>query len=249
MHPSPATDRHMPTAEATVRDNPMRPPADSPSTRAQAWRVFLSHHSPQGLIALLVIGCIWRAQLGGWGWLDGVIVVAVWAIFPFVEWGIHRFVLHFRPVRWGRLTIDFYLPQTHRRHHADPWNLYWTFVPRHVYAWVLVSMAIGLWLADGWRGPLLTCYLVFLLQGLHYEWVHYLAHITWRPSLVYYERRVLATIISATSACGGGCPVGSVIACWAQPPIRRMWPEATLEPIWESNTDRRRGDQVCCWGG
>ena len=192
MHHSPATDRHMPTAEATVRDNPMRPPADSPSTRAQAWRVFLSHHSPQGLIALLVIGCIWRAQLGGWGWLDGVIVVAVWAIFPFVEWGIHRFVLHFRPVRWGRLTIDFYLPQTHRRHHAAPWNLYWTFVPRHVYAWVLVSMAIGLWLADGWRGPLLTCYLVFLLQGLHYEWVHYLAHITWRPSLAYYERRVLA---------------------------------------------------------
>ena len=192
MNPSHTTDSDMPTAQATVRDNPMRPPADSPATWSQAWRVFLTHHSPQWLIALAVLAAVLRGTAGGWSWLDVVIVVAVWAIFPFIEWCIHVFVLHFRPLRVGRFTIDFYLPQTHRRHHAEPWNLYWTFVPKHVFAWARGPMALGLWLAEGWRAPLLTCYLSFLVQALHYEWVHYLAHISWRPRLAYYEQRVLA---------------------------------------------------------
>src|SRR3989344_1502419 len=100
MNTQRATDQAMPTAQDTVQANPMRPPADSPRTAKDAWRVFLSHPSP--LILLAVLGA-----------------------------------------------------------------------------------------AGPWRALVLTASLAFLLQGLHYEWVHYLAHISWRPRMAYYERRVL----------------------------------------------------------
>lgn len=186
-----ATNQDMPTAQDTVQANPMRPPADSPRTAKDAWRVFLLHPSPLILLATLLGGGVWRWQLGGWSWLDAAIALALWLAFPFIEWSIHVHVLHFKPLRLGRLTLDFYLPKTHRRHHAEPWSLHWTFVPRHVHAWVLVSLAVLLWLAGPWRAWVLTGSLVFLVQGLHYEWVHYLAHISWRPRIAYYERRVL----------------------------------------------------------
>jgi hypothetical protein len=186
-----ATDRDMPTAQATVQTNPMRPPADSPRTAAEAWRVFLSHPSPLILLGVIAAGGAWRWHLGDWRWWDAAIVVGLWAAFPFIEWLIHVHMLHFRPVQIGRFTLDFYLPKTHRRHHAEPWSLHWTFVPRHVHAWVLLSLIMLLWAAGPWRALVLTASLVFLLQGLHYEWVHYLAHISWRPRIAYYERRVL----------------------------------------------------------
>jgi hypothetical protein len=43
---------------------------------------------------------------------------AVVALWPFVEYGIHRGVLHRPPVRLGRRTLD--LAPGHRAHHADP---------------------------------------------------------------------------------------------------------------------------------
>ena len=191
MNTQRATDQAMPTAQDTVQANPMRPPADSPRTAKDAWRVFLSHPSP--LILLVTVAALgaWRWRLGAWGWADAVIALALWVAFPFIEWLIHVHVLHFKPIRLGRFTLDFYLPKTHRRHHAEPWSLHWTFVPRHVHAWVLVSLAVLLWAAGPWRALLLTASLAFLLQGLHYEWVHYLAHISWRPRMAYCERRVL----------------------------------------------------------
>lgn len=190
--PPRAQDQQMPTAEITARDNPMRPPADSPATGAQAVKVFFSHISPQLILTLVLLVAVARVRMGAWGWLDAAIAFAIWLAFPFIEWCIHVFILHFRPIRLGRFTIDFYLPKTHRRHHADPWNLHWTFVPRHVHAWAIVGMGLGWWLLEDWRAPLLTCYLSFLVQALNYEWVHYLAHIKWRPNFAYYEQKVVA---------------------------------------------------------
>jgi len=187
-----ATDGVMPSAQDTVRHNPMRPPADAPRTAWQALVVFWRHPSPL-LIALgVLVLAVLRWQAGPLGWVDAALALAVLACFPFNEWLIHVFILHYRPRQVLGRTIDFYLPKTHRRHHADPWNLDWVFVPRHVHVMVLTFAALVLWFAGTWRAPLMTVLGSYLLLGLHYEWVHYLTHITWCPPLAYYERRVLA---------------------------------------------------------
>lgn len=186
-----ATDTVMPTAEDTVHRNPMRPPADSPRTLGQAVRVFFAHPSPLILLVTLFGLAVLRWQAGSAGWHDVVIALAIWAYFPFNEWLIHKFILHYRPRQIMGRTVDFYLPKTHRRHHADPWNLTWVFVPRHVHALVLGFLTAVYLVAGSWRPELLTFAFVYLLFGLHYEWVHYLTHITWCPPLAYYERRVL----------------------------------------------------------
>lgn len=191
MSASRATDTVMPTAEDTVNRNPMRPPADSPRSPGEAVRVFWSHPSPLILLMVLVGLAAMRWQAGAWHWRDAAIALAVWALFPINEWVIHVFMLHYKPRRVFGFTVDFYLPKTHRRHHAQPWDLSWVFVPRHVHFLVLGSLALVYGLLPAWRNELLTFGLVYLLLGLHYEWVHYLAHISWCPPLKYYERRVL----------------------------------------------------------
>lgn len=185
-----ATDTAMPTAEDTLSHNPMRPPPDSPRTAGQALKVFWRHPSPVVLTVVLVaLGAV-RWRLGPMGWQDVAIAGAVLALFPFNEWLIHVHMLHYRPRRVMGRVVDFYLPKTHRRHHADPWNLSWVFVPRHVHFLVLGGLVPALWLAGLWRAEVATFAFTYLLLGLHYEWVHYLAHISWCPPLGHYQRRV-----------------------------------------------------------
>lgn len=141
---------------------------------------------------MLAVLCLWRWQQGPLHLADAVIAAGVWGAFPIIEWAVHRFMLHDRPHRILRWTLDFYLPRTHRRHHADPWNLAWVFVPLHVYPLILIPLAVTLVVADGWRPELLTAAATFVLLGLHYEWTHYLTHIAWCPPIAYYQRRVRA---------------------------------------------------------
>ncbi len=183
-------DGVMIAAAETARRNPMRPPDTLPRDGAAAWKAFVAHPSPQ-LIATAIAACAaLRLWIGGFTWIDAAAALAVWAYFPVNEWLIHVFMLHYRPRRLFGRTIDFYLPVTHRRHHADPWNPQWVFIPRHVHALVFPLVAAIALLAGPWRGPVLSGLTAYLVLGLHYEWVHYLAHIPWCPDLAYYKRRV-----------------------------------------------------------
>ncbi|MDR3419082.1 MAG: sterol desaturase family protein [Nevskia sp.] len=185
-----ADDRVMIAAQETAQRNPMRPPDTLPRDGRGALALFVRHHSPQLIAAAVLAALGVRLLIGRFGWADLATALAVWAYFPVNEWLIHVFMLHYRPRRLFGRTIDFYLPVTHRRHHADPWNLRWVFIPRHVHLWVFPLIALLAWLAGPWRGPVLSGLCMYLLLGLHYEWVHYLAHIPWCPGLAYYRRRV-----------------------------------------------------------
>ena len=183
-------DAGMISAADTAKRNPMRPPDSLPRDARTALQVFASHPSPL-LIALFVVALTgWRVSLGNFGWGDALVALAIFAYFPLNEWLIHVFMLHYKPRKLFGRTIDFYLPKTHRRHHADPWNLKWVFIPRHIHFWTVPEVALILWLLWPWKELALTGLATYLLLGLHYEWVHYLAHIPWCPPLEYYRRRV-----------------------------------------------------------
>jgi len=187
-------DAIMIAATETAKRNPMRPPDTLPRDARTALRAFVSHASPRLILLFIAPLAAWRIGLGALGWGDLAVALALIAYFPFNEWLIHVFMLHYKPRKVFGRTVDFYLPVTHRRHHADPWNQKWVFIPRHVHFWVLPVMALILW--AGWpvKELVLTGLVTYLLLGLHYEWVHFLSHIPWCPSGpmvgAYYQRRV-----------------------------------------------------------
>ena len=176
-------------AEAVGAAKPAAMPKDLPRTRDEALRVFFTNVSPLVISFFALAATGWRVALGDWGLWDAVIVIALVAYWPINEWLIHVFLLHYRPVSIGGRKIDFLLPQTHRAHHADPWHLPRVFIPRHIFPLVLPIYALILWLVPDLRLGL-TFVAAYLWLGLHYEWVHYLAHIGWCPDVAYYQQRV-----------------------------------------------------------
>jgi len=194
MNQERANDSEMIAAAETAKRNPMRPPDTLPKDFRAALRLFVSHPSGQLIALFIAIAATWRIALGSFGWGDAIVALAIVAYFPFNEWLIHVFMLHYKPRKVFGRTVDFYLPKTHRRHHADPWNPKWVFIPRHVHLWTPVTAGLILWALWPWKELALTGLATYLLLGLHYEWVHMLAHIPWCPSRgflgAYYQRRV-----------------------------------------------------------
>ena len=62
------------------------------------WREFMSHLSPRAVLAALVVVLIARVYVGQWSWRDLLPPLALLAAQPFVEWAIHKYLLHLPPV-------------------------------------------------------------------------------------------------------------------------------------------------------
>jgi hypothetical protein len=148
---------------------------------------FWRHPSPWLIGVLLVGATVARGIAGDWRLSDVWTPLVMLAFFPFVEWIIHVCVLHWRPRRLGRLTIDPLLSRKHRAHHVDPRDVPLVFIPWQVHLWLVpVVVAIGL-LAFPRVGLGLTYLVVVGLQGLGYEWTHYLIHSDYRPRSRLYR--------------------------------------------------------------
>jgi hypothetical protein len=183
-------DRSMIAASETAKRNPMRPPDTLPRDARTAIRTFWGNPSSQIILAFVLLFGVARAFAGPLTWRDALVAAAWVAYFPVNEWLIHVFMLHYKPRTVFGRRIDFYLPITHRRHHADPWNPKWVFIPRHVHLLTLPTSLLILWALWPWKELALTGLTTYLILGLHYEWVHFLAHIPWCPEIKYYQRRV-----------------------------------------------------------
>ena len=138
--------------------------------------VFLRH----GGVAMLVVGVAAETL----AWLFGVVTLQPALIllgallFYLSEYGMHRFAFHAPPLSWPparRLQR-----RLHYDHHVEPNRLDLLFLP----AWFLVpnlAVAAGLFaLAFGTQAAA-SALLGMMLAILHYEWVHYVAHIPYQP--------------------------------------------------------------------
>ncbi len=164
------------------------PLQSSPATVSEVVRAFLAAWSPRILVASLGAVLASRVAMGGFGWSDVAVLVALVAAWPIVEWMIHVFILHFRPKKFGKLTIDLPVAIKHRAHHRDPWRLDLVFVPLHVYLYA-VPLYMGLWWwSYGNSQVVLTGLVGWLALSLHYEWVHFLVHTRYKPRSAYYQR-------------------------------------------------------------
>jgi len=122
-----------------------------------------------------------RLAMGQWSVWDLVSIAAAWLLQPFVEWLIHVFILHAKPMSIGPWTIDLPPALHHRLHHRDPWDIRHTIMPISalipgtvviVGAWLLLMPT----LASAVTG--LVCSAV---MSVAYEWVHFLIHSSYRP--------------------------------------------------------------------
>ena len=157
-------------------------------TLSDAGREFWKHTSPWIFGAMLVAALIARVIVGDWQIADVLVPLVMLALFPFFEWIIHVFILHWRPRRLGRLTVDPLLSRDHRAHHMDPRSIPLIFIPwKSLVSWVLpLTIAIAL-LAFPRLGMGLT-YLVFIAaMGFVYEWTHYLIHSDYKPKTAVYR--------------------------------------------------------------
>ena len=156
-------------------------------TLTAAAREFWRHPSPWLLAVALVVSLVARILLGDFRFGDALLPVLMLAGFPFLEWMMHVIVLHWRPRRIGRFTVDPMLARKHREHHVDPREIPLIFIPlQSLYGALGSALIIGLWLIP--RTALgLTFMVVTFAIGLVYEWTHYLVHTDYHPRHVIYR--------------------------------------------------------------
>ncbi len=138
--------------------------------------VFFRH----GSVAALVAGAAAVVLL----WLFGVIALEPLLIllgallFYLSEYGMHRFAFHAPPLSWAPLRKLQH--RLHYDHHVEPNRLdllflpIWFLVPNLAIAAGLVALLFEILGAA-------SALLGMMLAILHYEWVHYVAHIPYQP--------------------------------------------------------------------
>ncbi|MDT4942181.1 MAG: hypothetical protein QOJ34_2270 [Pseudonocardiales bacterium] len=152
-----------------------------------ALREFARHPSPWILLVTLVTTVTARVWIGDWQWTDAIVPAVIVAFFPFNEWLIHVGILHWKPRKIGRATIDSLLARKHREHHADPRDIPLIFIPWQTYFWLLPGLtAIALFVFPR-PGLGLTYFVTEAALGLGYEWIHYLVHSDYRPKSKAYR--------------------------------------------------------------
>jgi 4-hydroxysphinganine ceramide fatty acyl 2-hydroxylase len=138
--------------------------------------IFLRHG---GVAALLIaVAAEMLAWLFGLIALQPLPILLGALLFYLSEYGMHRFAFHAPPLAWpGLRKLQHRL---HYDHHVEPSRLdllflpIWFLVPNLALAAVLVALVLGF-------AAVLPALLGMMLAMLHYEWVHYVAHIPYQP--------------------------------------------------------------------
>jgi hypothetical protein len=162
--------------------------ADSPRTISEAVRVFVRHGSPRVLLAVLTATVALRIAVGHWSWWDLAPIAALAVYWPFQEWLIHVYILHYKPMTVFGRVLDFPVPRSHRAHHRAPWDLDLVFIPFHSFLYS-VPMVYAIWFAVTPSIALaLTGAVAHFALALHYEWVHFIVHTRVVPRTRLYQR-------------------------------------------------------------
>jgi len=132
-----------------------------------------------------------NAAIGFFSLAVAVMDVFAWRVHPFLialggllffasEYGFHRYAFHAPPMRRVKWVLKLQ-HRLHYDHHVDPARLDLLFLPLWFVIPNLALTGAVAWLI--WPQP---TQVAALLAGtsaaiLYYEWVHYIAHIPYRP--------------------------------------------------------------------
>ncbi len=163
--------------------------ASAPATFGATMCALYSHASPIILTGLVVGLFCFRLYLGNWGWADLVAPLVIFSGWPFLEWVIHKYLLHARPRKVFGIPLDLRVSRMHRSHHQDPSDLRDITINLEVFPTVVpLIIALAYWLFPSMELATGALTMYFLL-ALNYEFTHFVAHVRWRPPTAYYQRR------------------------------------------------------------
>lgn len=161
-----------------------------PLTLFDCVRSFFGFASPLLIAGGILAALAGRIALGDWGWGDALVAAGLIAFQPFSEWLIHVGLLHTKPRKVGRWTVDLPTARLHRWHHRHPtvlrgvlipwWGIVTFLVMITATMWVITIPA---WLLSGQSHLALTLtasFVGYCLLGV-YEWCHFLIHTPYRP--------------------------------------------------------------------
>ena len=138
--------------------------------------VFLRHGGVAALLAAVLVEGL--AFLSGRIEPGFAMILLGALLFYLSEYGMHRFAFHAPPLPWPPARKLQH--RLHYDHHVEPNRLdllflpVWFLVPNLAIATALVALAFG-------AEPSLSALFGMMLAILHYEWVHYVAHIPYQP--------------------------------------------------------------------
>ncbi|HTW42762.1 MAG TPA: sterol desaturase family protein [Solirubrobacteraceae bacterium] len=166
------------------------------TTLGACWREFITRFSPRAVLGAFALALGARIYVGQWSWRDVLAPLALLAAQPFVEWAIHKYLLHLAPIRIRGRRIELYGSIQHRNHHLAPAELdrvllkpieVVSFLVQIALVIALLTLAIDLPL--GWPVlPLALTGVAFSYLGLfRYEWSHFLIHTPYVPKTRWYR--------------------------------------------------------------
>lgn len=126
------------------------------------------------------------AFTGGWVGL-GLAVALALVVYPFVWYGLHRFVLHGRWLYRSPLTAALW-KRIHFDHHQDPHRLEVLFGALHttIPTIALATMPVG-WAVGGVAG-LAAAFATGLVTTIAYEFCHCVQHLNVKPRARWLAR-------------------------------------------------------------
>jgi hypothetical protein len=160
------------------------------------WREFMTHFSPRAVLAATAVALAARVYIGQWSWHDLIPPLVLLASQPFVEWVIHKYLLHLPPFELRGRKVELYGSIQHRNHHLSPSDLnrvllkpveVASFIVQIAILIVVLTLAVALPLGLDFL-PLALTGIVFSYLGLfRYEWSHFLIHTPYVPRTRWYR--------------------------------------------------------------
>jgi 4-hydroxysphinganine ceramide fatty acyl 2-hydroxylase len=141
------------------------------------FRGFLRHGSNAVLTVAVLIICLCAAL--GWAPLSPLWTLAGCLAFYLSEYTFHRFLFHAPPS--GRGWLLSLQRRLHYDHHVEPGRLDLLFLPLWFAVPNLALTGLIAWAFLGDWASAVSVVLGAILALLHYEWVHYAAHVPYRP--------------------------------------------------------------------
>ncbi|WP_183096271.1 sterol desaturase family protein [Nocardioides stalactiti] len=148
---------------------------------------FWKHPSPYILGTYLGAAVVGRVLAGPGEWWELLLPVLLVALLPVVEWGIHVFILHWKPRRIAGIKIDPLLSRKHRAHHRDPRSIPLVFIPWQVELALGPGAFLIAWAVTPTWSSLFTLLVADLVILSAYEWTHYLLHSDYRPRSKWFR--------------------------------------------------------------
>ena len=157
------------------------------TTYRGALRAWSRHASPRLILLFVLAAGALRSSLGAWQWWDLGLIMAGAAVWPFLEWFLHKYVLHVRPRKLLGRTVDPEFARRHRAHHREPWRPELIVLPPYVHlSFGPVLLAAAWWLVPN-SAMALSALVGYGLAALNYEWTHFMVHTRIQPGNRYYQ--------------------------------------------------------------